>query len=176
MAFATIAASFAVSSPVLANTRDVLATTIPASACRPQDNVADAKVVLSNGAYVFIGSATGTVNFYCPLPINAYTVSNLTDNNNISTYRVYYRDSDGIGTASEISTRLVYRDSAGLNGAGNTWSSNVSNSTNNITQLVNLNHGLGFDRLYSFLVIMQRNNSSQNPAFSGIDFAFPPVP
>ncbi|WP_414544119.1 hypothetical protein [Nostoc sp. CCY0012] len=176
MAFTTIAASFAISSPVLANDRDVLATTIPASACRPQNNVDDAKVALSNGAYVFTGSATGTVIFYCPLPINANTVSDMTNDNDISAYRVYYRDTDGIGTGSEITTRLVYRDAAGLNGVGSTWSSNVFNNANNRTQFVNLNHDVGSNRLYSFLVTMQRTNTSQNPAFSGIDFAFPAIP
>ncbi|WP_413200555.1 hypothetical protein [Nostoc piscinale] len=176
LAAATIAASLIVPSVASANDRDILATTVPATACRPNSDSGDASVVISNGAYVFNGSATGTVTLYCPLPINANTISDLTNDNDISTYRVYYRDTDGIGGASEITTRLVYRDSAGLNGVGSTWSSNVSNMTDNRTQFVNLNHSVGSNRLYSFLVTIQRTNTTQNPAFSGIDFAFPPIP
>lgn len=173
LACATIAASLIAPSAALANDRDVAATTIPATACRPNTDSADAVLALSNGAYVFNGSATGTVILYCPLPITAYTISDFTDDNDISRYRVYYRDSDGIGVASEVRTRLVYRDANGLTQLGSTWSSNLSNITDNTTQIVNLNHDVGTDRLYSFTVIMQRTNTTQNPAFSGIDF--PPI-
>ncbi|MEC4812013.1 MAG: hypothetical protein SAK29_01825 [Scytonema sp. PMC 1069.18] len=176
MAVVAVAASFAVSSVASANDQDVRATTIPASACRPRNDVADAAVTLSNGAYVFNGSATGTVILYCPLPINAHTISDTTDDNDISTYRVYYRDSDGIGSEAEIRTRLNYRDSSGLQGVGTTWSSNESNTTTNTIRYVSLNHDVGFNRLYFFTVIMQRTNTGQDPAFSGIDFALPPVP
>lgn len=173
LACATIAASLIAPTAALANDRDITATTIPATACRPNTDSADALVVLSNGAYVFNGSATGTVTLYCPLPINANTLVDFTNSNAISRYRVYYRDSDGIGVASEVRTRLVYRDANGLTQLGSTWSSNLSNITDNRTQNVDLIHNVGANRLYSFAVIMERTNTTQNPAFSGIDF--PPV-
>ncbi len=173
IAFATIAASLAISHPVLANTQDVSATTIPASACRPQDDAADAKVTLSNGAYVFKGSATGTVIFYCPLPINANTISDDTNANGISTYRVYYRDTDGHGLEAEVTTRLAFRDAESLKTVGSTWTSNArfsSSSSGNTRKNVSLNHYLGSGRLYFFVVTMKRTDTSENPAFSGIDF------
>lgn len=176
IACAAIATSFVVSSVASANDRDVEATTIPASACRPRNDVEDAAVGLSNGAYVFNGSATGTVILYCPLPINRHTISDMTNDNDISTYRVYYRDTDGMGTGAEIETRLHYRDSNGLHAVGTTWSSNESNMTDNTIRYVNLNHNVGFDRLYFFTVIMRRTNTEQDPAFSGIDFASTPIP
>jgi opacity protein-like surface antigen len=173
IACATIAASLIVPSTALANDQDIVATTIPATACRPQTDSGSAAVALSNGAYVFNGSATGTVILFCPLPINANTIADFTNDNDISRYRVYYRDSDGIGTASEVRTSLVYRNSVGLTQVGGTWSSNASNITANTIAAVNLSHDVGSDRLYSFAVIMQRTNTTQNPAFSGIDF--PPI-
>jgi hypothetical protein len=176
MAFATIAAYLAISSPVFANTQDVSATTIPASACRPQDDTADAKVILSNGAYVFKGSATGTVIFYCPLPINANTISDNTNANRISTYRVYYRDTDGNGLGSEITTQLAFRDFGGLKTVGSAWTSNaISPPTyENTSKYVSLKHNLDSGRLYFFAVAMKRTDTSKDPAFSGIDFAVIP--
>ncbi|OCQ98811.1 hypothetical protein BCD64_22420 [Nostoc sp. MBR 210] len=170
LAAATIAASLIVPSVASANDRDITATTIPATACRPNSDSGDASVVISNGAYVFNGSATGTVTLYCPLPINANTLVDFSNDNDISRYRVYYRDTDGIGTASEIKVNLTYRDANGLTPVGGTWSSNGFNIIDNTTRFVDLIHDVGLDRLYSFVVTMQRTNTTQNPAFSGIDF------
>lgn len=157
-----------------ANSSDILSTTIPASACQPNTPVASGRVALSNGAYVFSGNATGEVVLYCPLPVSRHPSRGGINPNSISTYRVYYRDSDGAGNASEITTRLFYRDANGQAVVGSAFSSNLSNITANTARFVTLSHTLQFNRLYYFIVTIRRNSTAQNPAFSGIDFEFIP--
>jgi len=178
IAIAASAALLTFPSAAVASDQDVQATTIPASACQPRGFSTDARVVLSNGAYVFDPSASGTATatFYCSLPINGLTVSNTTNDNDITGYRVYYRDSDGTANASEITTRLAYRDTQGITYVGTLWSSNTNTQTGNTNRYISLNHDLGIYRLYFFVVTMRRTSTIQSPAFSGIDFIFPPVP
>lgn len=177
MLFAAMAAVFAVPSIASANSPDVAATTIPASACRPENDGTDAKVALSNGAYVFTGNSTGTVKFYCPLPITSNTSSGV-GYNSLSRYNVYYRDTDATGNAAQIMAGLYYRTTS-LIAVGPTFSSNAINAGENLKddriQPVDLNHTFGAFRLYFFGVAMTRDNTSQSPAFSGIDFVYPPA-
>lgn len=164
-------------SPIaMATDRDLRATTVPATSCTPLDSTQADMVLLSNAAWVFRGTNTGTVTFYCPLSRNAITLSDATDDNDISAYRVYYRDSDGAGSAARVTTRLIYRRADGLYAAGNTWNSNSQSATGNTTRIVANAHDMNADALYSFLVTLQRTNTQQAPAFSGVDFTFVPVP
>ena len=159
-----------------ANDQDVWATTVPAPACQPVDSFQASKVRLSNGAYVFRGNSTGTVQFYCPLPLNAFTVANFSHDNDITKFRIFYRDSDGTGNAARVTARLVYRLANGLYAGGSTWNSNISNVTTNTTRIHNNPHDMRSASLYSFYVTLTRTNTSQDPAFSGIDFPFPAAP
>lgn len=172
-----IAALFTFPSAAVANDQDVQATTIPASACRPESDTADASVRMVNGAFIFNGNSTGTVRFFCPLPINRLTVSGPSNDNDLSRYRVYYRDTDGTGNAVEITTHLFYRNSDANASipVGAAWSSNsnLSNLTVNTSLYVLQAHQFEVFRLYFFVVTMRRNNTNQDPAFSGIDFVLP---
>ena len=114
-----------------ANDRDMLATTVPATACEPLNSSHANEVQLSNAAWVFRGTNTGTITFYCPVPRNAWTLSNTSNDNDISAFRVYYRDSDGTGTAARVTARLVSRRASGLFSARNTWNSNNHSATDN---------------------------------------------
>ncbi|MEG4622832.1 hypothetical protein Q5691_00810 [Microcoleus sp. w1-18aA5] len=175
-----IAALFSFPRAAVANDQDVLATTIPASACRPESDTADARVRMVNGAFIFNDNATGTVRFFCPLPINRLTVSNPSNDNDLTGYRVYYRDTDGTGNLAEITTHLFYRNSnAGSSIAvGTAWgsNSNPSNLRVNTSFFVRQTHQFGDFRLYFFVVTMRRNNINQDPAFGGIDFIPPQEP
>lgn len=176
--FAAMAAVFATPSIASANSKDVIATTIPASACRPENDATDERVALSNGAYIFAGNATGTVRFYCPLPLTEYTSSGV-GGNYLNRYNVYYRDTDGTGNAAQIQTALYYR-STSLVSVSPIFNSNAVNTGGNLTdnriQGVLFNHTFASPRLYFFAVSMRRDNTNQNPAFSGIDFVYPLVP
>lgn len=164
--------------PLLANDQDVRATTVPATACQPASLAVAAKMQISNAAWTFAGGATGTVYLYCPLAINGNTVSDASNDNDISAYRIYYRDSDGTGAAAEVTTRLIYRRSDGLYSGGPTWSSNsnVLDTTTNTTAFHDNPHDMTAAGVYSFLVTLRRTNTDQSAVFSGIDFESPPAP
>ncbi|MEZ5537036.1 MAG: hypothetical protein R3F02_15615 [Thiolinea sp.] len=163
------------SNTLLANDTDLVATTVPASACVPVSSTDMNRARLSNGAWVFSGSSTGTIRLYCPLPVNAFTLSNSSNDNDITRYRVYYRDSDATGNDAIVRTRLVYRTSSGMFYAGSTWSSNTPNfsSTSLTGNRIDIHpnpHDVRSNALYSFYISIYRRNTSQNPVFSGIDF------
>ncbi len=157
-----------------ASDRDMLATTVPATACEPYRSSDARRVWLSNAAWVFRGANTGTITFYCPVPRNAVTLSDTTNDNDISAYRIYYRDSDGNGTAARVTARLLYRRASGLFSAGSLWNSNDYPVTGNTTVTKTNLHDMRSSALYSFLVTLSRTNRQQDPAFSGIDFTFRP--
>jgi hypothetical protein len=172
----TTLAAIAAAVPVLANDQDLRATTVPATACQPATQAMAAQVLISNAAWTFTPTATGTVYLYCPLPVNGNTVSAAGDDNDISAYRIYYRDSDGTGNAAEVRTRLIYRRSDGLYSGGAEWSSNsnpLDTETNTTTYHDNA-HDMTADGVYSFLVTLRRNNTLESAVFSGIDFRIPP--
>jgi hypothetical protein len=163
-----------------ANDQDALATPVPAPACEPQNQAQAAKVALSNAAWVFSGSSTGSVTFFCPVILNCITEAEADppNNNTISSFRVYYRDSDATGNAARVTARLAFRGSSGRFFAGSEWDSNNPNAgselTGNRTDIQPNQHGVQCDALYSFLVTLMRADPAQNPAFSGIDFPPPP--
>lgn len=161
------------STVALASHRDLLATTVPASACEPVNSSDAARIRLSNGAWVFRGANTGQVSFNCPLPVNANTVSDNTDANYISSYRIYFRDTDVLGNQAEVRVRLRSRSSTGLAYVSPQWSSNgaVYPGPTNTRVCERLNHNLNNDQIYHFLMSLRRSNTNQNPAFTGIDFA-----
>jgi hypothetical protein len=158
-----------------ANDQDLRATTVPATACQPASSAQAAEVVLANGAWAFTGTNTGTITFYCPLPINGNTVSDATDDNDISAFRVYYRDTDGTGSAAEVTARLIFR-TTGVGTIGSTWSSNSSNVMTDTMAFQLVTHDMSASAMYSFLVTLSRTSTTESPAFTGIDFANPQVP
>lgn len=153
-----------------ANDQDLRATTVPATSCQPASSTQAASVVLVSAAWVFSGNNTGTVTFYCPLPVNGNTESNIGDDNDITTFRVFYRDTDGTGTDAEVTARLLYR-TTGLFAASSAWSSNASNVMIDTTDFHPAVHDVSNLALYSFVVTLSRTNTTENPAFTGIDFA-----
>jgi hypothetical protein len=159
----------------LANDQDLIATTVPATSCQPATHAQAALVGLSNAAWVFTGANTGSVNFYCPLPVNRFTKSDATDDNDILGFRVYYRDTDGMADDAEVEARLALRATS-LILLGTAFTSNDSNETNDTMGYRAVSHDVNTAAMYSFIVTMRRDNASEDPAFTGIDFALEPVP
>ncbi|MGR9053132.1 MAG: hypothetical protein ACU84J_10825 [Gammaproteobacteria bacterium] len=153
-----------------ANDHDLVATTIPASACTPANNVQAGLVYLSNGSWMFTGNATGGVVFYCPLPLNSYTVSDNTNDNDMTHFRVYYRDTDATGSAANVTARLVRRRTDGSTLLGAQFNSDNVNIDVHTAQIQPYLHDLAFSAIYSMQVTMARRNTSENPMFTGIDF------
>ena len=184
----TLASSALLSPLAQANDLNLGAYTIPASACQPASATDSDKLRLSNGSYVFRGSATGTASLLCALPLNGWQAGvSLSSQNfsdptmNMSSYRVYYRDPNDCHTGSGVSVRLRYRNESGLSSVGSNWESwqttqpgnfCIPGTTNNTTHEVDLSHSLRTERLYHFLVSLRRTSTGQNVAFSGIDFPF----
>jgi hypothetical protein len=126
---------------------------------------------------VFAGDETGNAQLFCPLPVNAFTVSDGSQDNDMTWYRIFYRDSDGSGSAAQLTVRLGYRDSSGHHWAGSEWvSSDASAETSNTTEFQSNPHDVSPWGLYSFVVMLTRTNANQDPAFGGLDFAVPSIP
>jgi hypothetical protein len=172
---ATAVALLAGAQAVHANDQDLIATTVPATSCQPASHSQAAEVVLSNAAWVFSGSNTGTVIFYCPLPVNRFTKSDATDDNDILGFRVYYRDTDGMGTDAEVTARLYYR-ATGLVPVGAEFTSNDNNETDDTKDYQAVAHDVNEAAMYSFVVTLSRTSTAESPAFTGIDFALEPQP
>jgi hypothetical protein len=161
-----LSAALAPAAPLLANDQDLVATTVPASACQAANPNSAGLLRMVNGSWVFLPGASGTAHLWCPLPLNQYTVSNVSQDNDITGYRIYYRDE---GPTSQVTVRLGYRDVDGLTWTGPTWVS--ADGPGNATDL----HGNMHDvvvGLYSFFVTLTRAGLEEDPAFSGVDFIF----
>jgi hypothetical protein len=154
------------------NPWDLWHRTVPASACAPLDSAYAAKVRLQNGAWRFDGVNTGTVAFYCPIPINAWPADDAQPNyTNMQFYRVWYRDSDGMTTNAKVTVSLRYRNLDGSwNAAGGTLNSNVFADVAFTTKIFNAPHVFETDALYSFYVTIYRANAQEVVEFHGIDF------
>ena len=171
-AAALLVSTLNASSALAFNPRDLWHRTIPASACAPFDSVQAAKVRLQNGAWRFDGNNTGSVSFFCPIPINAWPADNdEPDYTQMQFYRVWYRDSDGMGLNAKVAVSLRYRDLAGgwLAVAG-VLNSNVFADMGFTTKIINCVHEFDTDALYSFYVTISRANALETVEFHGIDF------
>jgi hypothetical protein len=165
----TLTALLAGAHSARANDPDVRATTVPATACQPASSADASRVVLANGAWVFNGTATGTILFYCPLPINGNTEFDAFNDNDMTVSRIFYRDTDGMGAGAEVIVRLLFRTPA-LFAIGAAWSSNSSAVVVDTTAFHPFAHDMPNVALYSFEVRLSRTSTLDNPAFYGIDF------
>jgi hypothetical protein len=165
----TLTALLAGAHSARANDPDLRATTVPAAECQPENDTQDARVTLSGGAWTFNSTSTGTITFYCPLPINGNTEFDAFNDNDMTMIRVLYRDTDGMGAGAEVTARLLFR-TPGLFSVGAAWSSNSSNVMVDTTAFHPLVHDLFPSVLYSFFVTLSRTSTVDNPAFFGIDF------
>jgi hypothetical protein len=159
-----VSAALAAAAPLFANDQDLIATTVPATSCQAANPTSDGKLRLVNGSWVFLPNTSGTAHLWCPLPVNMYTVSDASQDNDIQNYRIFYRDE---GPASQVTVRLGYRDTDGLTWTGPEWVSvdGPGNARDTHTNMHDVVVGL-----YSFLVTLTRTGLQEDPAFSGIDF------
>lgn len=165
----TIAALLIGAQSAFANDPDVRATTVPASSCQPATSADASRVALVTGGWVFNGTATGTILFYCPLPINGNSEFDAFNDNDMTVSRIFYRDTDGMGAGAEVVVRLLFRNPAPF-GIGAAWSSNSSAVVVDTIAGHPLPHDMPNMALYSFEVRLSRTNAVDNPAFFGIDF------
>ncbi|MCY0985747.1 hypothetical protein OV203_01305 [Nannocystis sp. ILAH1] len=146
-----------------------LYTRVPASACSPESPDDDAILQLSNGSWIFTGSDSGTATLWCPIvtdkghsALDTYSISNL---------RLWYRDTDGTATGSQVTAQLYYRAENATNPSSMTAGidSNSSSATSNNTLWADVTTNTTSNALFFVRVTISRNSSSLNVAFHGID-------
>ena len=179
------------SGQALANDRDLLATPVPASSCTPffAENAGvstGGSEPWYNGFYGLegrAGQAHRLLYLHCPLSVNHIELSNPRSNDNdISSFRILYRDADGFGSeilvevflyqtillaSGEIQNRLLCH-----------WNSNTSRTSGtggtgftrtNVPCVHDVTPG-SFYTLEARLITRFVGGPSPNAAFAGITF------
>lgn len=99
----------------------------------------------------------------------------------MSSYRIYFKDSNRCLKSVNVLARLRYRNVNGQTGVGPSWNSTYETpkdnfcfppdgSQQNTSEVVPLVETLIPGRLYNFAVIMERAVDTQKVTFTGIDF------
>src|SRR5262245_48645634 len=125
---ATLAATvLASASTALANDRDLRGTPVPAAACI----VNDGKAFQQPGLQGWFSVANNVqLTLRCALPVNNVELSSTSNDNDISKFRVHYRDSNGFDSGTAANVQLVETIvTASILGAQSTivctWNSNT---------------------------------------------------
>jgi hypothetical protein len=127
----------------LANDRDLRATPVSAASCAPRLTGTLAGFDPWNfGTYELppsdpAGQGYREMILICPLPVNHIDLGGTSNDNDISSFRILYRDGDGFGVASDIWVKLfeqtlsgstsrrrevcVWHSNADGSGAGTGW-------------------------------------------------------
>jgi hypothetical protein len=151
-----------------ANDRDLKATHIPAAACDANNSY---NVDLRQGIHV-PGDQPGALNqdhvWRCALPLNNVDLGGTTNDNDMSSFTVFYMDSDGAGTRVNLKVDL-WENTVGANGLVSTlrcpWNSNQegSGSTAYTSKNKPCAVDLGATSFYFFTVTMRVTAGSGNP-------------
>jgi hypothetical protein len=133
LAFAAVLAG-SLSGQVMANDRDLRATHISAFDCRDLEASGQpiaASRPMSSGLGVY-GRGGARADLVCPLPLNNIDLGGTTNDNDISSFTVFYADADGRGAGAQLT--VAFEQTIILNGQFETkvlcsWDSNVHGST-----------------------------------------------
>lgn len=102
--------SSAVASPTQANDRSVRGLMIPAASCQQQS------VAAGFFDTAIWSVANGVTRIACALPINNIELGGTAADNDLSKFRVLFRDGDGPGAAATIYAALYYVNRSGVVG------------------------------------------------------------
>jgi hypothetical protein len=170
---ALLVSGLAHSSPGQANDRSLRALMIPASSCQVDGNTPFEEDPFKTPSS--IGRFTpGSYEVLCPLPVNNVEMSGTRKDNDISKFRVAYRDTDGLGPAGEVA---VFLERTFLSGGGSlttvpvcSWSSNTdgADETDYTSDVASCEHDVRRRNFYVFVVVLDRTSAEVN--FFGIDF------
>lgn len=152
-----------------ANSPEIQAFSIPASACSVYNSEMADLVRLQRGAWAFRPGITGRAVFHCPFPFTYVEASGNYDQF-LESFRVWFRDGDtALGGRAKVSVQFMGRIKSGhiLAFGPNHTVRTMSDQWG--TRTFSLDHNLG-DRLYSFKIEISRSNSDTFVGFAGIDF------
>ena len=178
-------------SQTLANDRDLRATTIPAAMCVPGEATGNAAP--NGGAplrfaydreYAVFGTqnlpgyvAWSFAHLHCPLPLNNIDLGGNTNDNDISSFNVVYRDADGAAPDSFVEVTLFQNKLA--SGTGTvvcSWNSNsnMAGGTGYASANVPCAHDVAATAFYHFNIALSTQTRATWPAveasFVGIRF------
>jgi hypothetical protein len=157
--------------PDTASAADPNRISIPASACQLDDPDDFALLEFENGSWVFVAGETGSVDLVCPVGRKEDFFEG--DNWSFARMRLWYRDTDGTGSAANVTAQLSERTTTSAGSPfGPLIESSDSNTMSNTTRIANVNHVI-IDAMYYVTVRVRRNNTTQTPAFHGVDFLAP---
>ena len=150
----------------MANDRDLRATTIPAALCVEggSDGAQLGGLWLNEREYALRGRSVGGQDIadqrlHCALPLNSIDLGGTTNDNDISSFTVFYRDGDGTTTNTFVAVTL-YRTMLTAGTVQTTavcsWNSNTSgnSSTGYTSAMVPCVHDVTPTGLYHFKVQM----------------------
>lgn len=165
------------SATAFAVTADLLRHTIPAAACQPYNAATADKLYLSTNGWNFVGGQTGVARLYCSLPLSIFAGDIIFNNNDITTVRVAYRDTDGMLGNARVWTRMYSRTTPGLTN----WHKWYDSNSSPITVYTNgwaggtASRDINWYDFQGAYIYMYRANTTEYPVFVGIDFLSRPV-
>jgi hypothetical protein len=163
----------AYSPPGQANDRSLRALMILPSSCQVDENTPFEEDPFKTPDS--IGRFTpGFYEVLCPLPVNNIEMSGTSNDNDISSFRVTYRDEDGLGSGGEVSVTL-HRTVLLAGGEIRfvpvcSWSSNADgpDEIGHTSAVISCEHDVRSQNFYVFTVVLDRTTAEVN--FYGIDF------
>ena len=130
--------------------------------CRPMNTAPDG-LILNGSKWTF----TGTAMLVCPVPLSEIRASTDAPGNYIESFRLMYKDSDGLGTNTRLTTELRSPTQFLNSSYGPYYNSNTSAVTGlwSVTNVLNTPLMIKADQ-YLFV----RVTLSKGPAFGQIEF------
>lgn len=148
-----------------ANDRSVRGIMIPVASCQPDWETAGGLILyswqVSSGQYAHL---------LCPMPINNIELGGEATDNDMSKFRVHYRDSDGMGTASRITVSFYKTTSSPFSFVGICNRTLATTSTTMTSTVVPCAHDLAAGGAFYGFSVEMVTSPGTTVEFMGIDF------
>jgi hypothetical protein len=163
---AVLAALIGLADAARANDRDVRATMIPATSCQLYNGSA----FLSNYSWFLLGYIGNQAFLLCPVTFNNIDLSGTSNDNDLTKFRVHYRNKGG-----EMRVFLDRVEHFGTTSRSQSVCGAILPSTTSSVEytstVIQCPHDIGSgNNFYSFLVRMDSNFTDSVQRFVGIDF------
>jgi hypothetical protein len=172
---AGLLATLASLAPALASDRDPRGTPIPAAACVEfRRSPALTEEAWKAGYFEVTGDAKD-LELHCPWPVNNVELSGTTDDNDLTSMRVHYKDSDGFGAGAAVQVVLAktFVDASGVTRTQAVcfWQSNAygTGATTSARSTRACAHDVAAGAFYTLDVLLQ-SRTGQTAQFLGVDF------
>lgn len=149
-----------------ANDRSLTALSIPPSSCQAWPS--------SPGTFqgsVWHAIAGQTAVLYCPLPVTNIEMGASGADNDMSKFRVHFRDSDGPAAGASVSAALVQTSRSSLSPT-TICSADLGTTTTSsfVTNTIPCRHDISSNGAFYVIVVTLRSSPAAFSSFLGIDF------